>query len=379
MHDFIYLFPQLFLSYGGIQNVNEDTLRAMTRAYPAARHRVLLYHNRMVPEDTDDLGKEVVFIPSGTYTGPSQLRFALSFTKALLEKRPDLILVGHIGLAPLAWLAQQILGVPYVIWTHGIEVWELRNKMRLASLRNADRIVAVSRRTCQELAALDPALSERTVVIPNAVRDHFRPGSGESVRQRLALGGKRVLLTIARLASAERYKGYDTVLQALPQVLERVPETRYVLVGDGDDLPRVRDLANGLGVSHAVVFAGPVPDHELPAYYNACDLFVMPSKLEGFGIVFIEALACGKPVIAGDQDGARDAVRDGSLGRMVDPDDPCHLARAILEFIEGQSPLDLTDSSRLRRECLQHFGFAAFDKRVRGLILWMEDNKERDL
>ena len=373
--DCLYLFPQLFGAPGGIQTVNGDTLRAMTRVCPSARHRVLLYQDREVPRPAPPVtdGGRVRFVPCGRAGGASRFRFAWAFAAALAERRPDLIVAGHAGLAPLAWLAKRVLGIPYVVWVYGVEVGRLRNRAQVAGLRHADRLVAVSRHTSRELSVVDSVAAGRTMVLPPAVRDSFRPGSGAEVRRRLGLDREPVLLTVARYDTGERYKGYDLVVRALPAVLRRRPDVRYVLAGRGRDLPRVRTLARGLGVDHAVVCAGAVADDALPAWYNACDLFVMPSRHEGFGIVFIEALACGKPVIAGDRDGARDALLDGRLGRLVDPDDASQLAEVILEFVTGRAPAALTDPETLSRECIRRFGFAAFERRVRDLIAGLDE------
>ena len=374
LRDCLYLFPQLFGAPGGIQAVSDDTLRALMRICPAARHRVLLYQDRRVPPGAAGAYRDVRFVPCGTAAGASRLRFARAFAGALLERRPDCILVAHAGLAPLAGLAKRLLGVPYVVWTYGVEIGRLRSRAQLAGLRAADRLVAVSRHTSRALAAVDPTAPGRTVILPPAVRDRFRPGRGaDDVRRRLGVGRGSVLLTVARYDPGVAYKGYDLVVRALPAVLAERPDVRYVLVGQGGDLPRVLALARELGVGHAVVCAGAVPDDALPAWYNTCDVFVMPSRAEGFGIVFIEALACGKPVIAGDRGGARDALLDGRLGRLVDPDDPGRLADAILEFITGQAPVALTDPARLSRECIRRFGFAVFERRVRDLIAGLNE------
>ena len=365
--DCLYLFPQLFGAPGGIQTVNGDTLRAMTRVCPAARHRVLLYQDREVPGPSRN-GDRIHFTPCGRAAGASRFRFARAFAAALIERRPDIIVAGHAGLAPLSWLAKRVFGIRYVVWLYGVEVGRLRSRAQRAGLRNADRLVAISRHTSRELTAVVPTATGRTVIAAPAVRDQFRPGSGADVRRRLGLDREPILLTVARYDASQRHKGYDLVLRALPAVLDRRPDVRYVLVGQGDDLPRVHALARALGVDHAVVCAGAVSDDALPAWYNACDLFVMPSRHEGFGIVLAEALACGKPVIAGDRDGARDALLDGRLGRLVDPDDAGRLADAILEFVTGRAPAALTDPETLSRECIRRFGFAAFERRVRDML-----------
>ena len=368
LRDCLYLFPQLFGAPGGIQAVNDDTLRAVIRACPAARHRVLLYQDRAVPAESAAMDSQVRFLPCGVGEGASRVRFTRAFAGALIQKRPDLIVVGHAGLAPLAWIAKRLFGVPYVVWVHGVELRRLRGPVQRAGIRGADRLVAVSRHTKRELAGMDADAAGRAVVLPNTVRERFRPGGGDGVRQGLGLDREPVLLTVARYDPGERYKGYDLVVRALPSVLARCPDVRYVLVGEGDDLPRVQELADGLGVGRALISAGRVSDEALPAWYSAADLFVMPSQGEGFGIVFLEALACGRPVIAGDRDGARDAVLDGRLGRMVDPSDADALADAIVEFLTGRAPAELTDPARLRRVCLEHFGRAAFEERIRKLL-----------
>ena len=364
----VYLFPQLALSRGGIQAVNEDTLRALVGAWPDARHRVLLYLNRTPPPLPGGADGNVRALPCGLRSRRlAKLRFAGVFGK-LAARRPDLVVVGHVDLAPLAWLAQRALRIPYVVWAYGIDVWGLRAGLRAASLRHADRVVAISRYTAREVAALDAGIEDRTAIVPPAVGDRFRPGGGEELRRRLGLVGARVLLTVGRLSAAERYKGVDTVLHALPKLLARAPDVRYVVAGDGDDLPRLRALAGRLGVSDATVFAGAPPDGDMPGYYNACDLFVMPSRREGFGIVFAEALACGKPVVAAAAGGAPDAILDGGLGRLVEPGDADGTAQAVLDFLDGRWPPALTDPARLRRLCLEHFGFTVFERRVRDLV-----------
>ncbi len=368
LHDVLYLFPMLFGPPGGIQAVCRDILRAMTRGWPAASHRVLLYQDREVPAEAGEAFGDALLLPCGTAHGPSRFRYTRAFAGAIGRRRPGLVVAGHAGLAPLAAWSKRLLGVPFVVWLHGIELRRRRGRSRSAALRRADRLVTVSRHTRRELAAFAPAAGPRSVVLPNAVHDRFRPGGGAAVRERLGLDRAPLLLTVARYDAGESYKGYDLVLRALPEVLARCPDARYLLVGRGDDLPRVRALARDLGVDRAVVCAGAVSDEELPAWYDACDLFVMPSKGEGFGLVYVEALACGKPVIAGNRDGARDALMDGRLGRMVDPDDPDGLVEVILEFLTGEAPAELTDPVRLRRECLRHFGFAAFEERVRNLV-----------
>ena len=124
----------------------------------------------------------------------------------------------------------------------------------------------------------------------------------------------------------------------------------------------------GQGVADRVVFAGAIPNEELPRYYNLADIFVMPSKNEGLGIVYLEALACGKPVIASATGGARDALLDGRLGQLVDPDDIAAIAEAIVRTLNGDAPNHLTDPQTLTSLVRQHFGFERYAEALESLI-----------
>ncbi len=141
-------------------------------------------------------------------------------------------------------------------------------------------------------------------------------------------------MTVSRLASSERYKGQDRVIRILPRLRSEHPDIVYLVVGDGDDRPRLEALALECGVTEQVVFVGRVSQDELPDYFRLADVFVMPSTGEGFGIVFLEAMASGANVIAGNQDGSRDALGDGALGTLVAPDNLDELASAIRSALD---------------------------------------------
>jgi len=258
--------------------------------------------------------------------------------------------------------------VPYVLVAHGIDAWRLSSRARKRALRKADLVLAVSRHTRDCLIqkiGLDP---KRIQILPNT----FSP-------ERFAIGPKSprllhkygltpktpVILTVCRLAGAERYKGYDQMIRALPRILSEIPDARYLLVGTGPDRGRIEKLVADLGVQDGVVFAGFVPDEELSEHYNLCDLFAMPSKAEGFGIVYLEALACGKPVLAGNKDGSRDAVNDGELGLLVDPDDTAAIASEIIRVLFRRHPHpNLFRPQLLRQRVPELFGFETFKRKV---------------
>src|SRR5262249_8703857 len=150
-----------------------------------------------------------------------------------------------------------------------------------------------------------------------------------SLVDRYGLHSSKVMLTVGRMAAEERYKGFDEVINVLPQLLQRLPDLKYLIVGDGSDRGRLEDMVKVLGLSQYVIFAGRVLEGEKVAPYHLADAFVMPSYGEGFGIALIEAAACGIPIVGSSVDGSRDALLDGRLGRMVDPKTPNKLIEAI--------------------------------------------------
>src|SRR5262249_13068089 len=155
---------------------------------------------------------------------------------------------------------------------------------------------------------------------PNTVTSGYTPRPRrDDLISRHGLMGRRIILTVGRLAASERYKGHDRLIAALPGVLLRVPDIAYLIVGGGDDQSRLEHLASESGITDRVTFAGHVPDEELPDYFALAHVFAMPSTGEGFGIVFLEAAATGVQIIGGNRDGSVDALAEGRIGRLVDP------------------------------------------------------------
>src|SRR5207249_635283 len=147
----------------------------------------------------------------------------------------------------------------------------------------------------------------------------------------------KILLTVARLAKSERYKGIASVIRAMTSVIRSVPDAYYVIVGDGDDRPELQNLVNSLKLSSHVIFAGLRSDRELAQYYNSCDIFVMPSSKEGFGLVYVEAMAFGKVVVASREGATPEIVVDGQTGILVDPGRPKELETSIIHLLENDS------------------------------------------
>ena len=189
----------------------------------------------------------------------------------------------------------------------------------------------------------------------------------EALEEKYGIRSRPVILSLARL-SAHEHKGQDRVLKAFVHVLERLPDAVCLVVGGGQDHRIDEVLSEHPQIRKNVIFTGTIANEERLDYYNLADVYVLPSKYEGFGIVFIEALACGIPVVASDGYGCREGLLDGQLGVLVDPDDPESIAKALLDILDRPEGNKLFDREQLRQKTLDIYGLDNWDARVRHLV-----------
>jgi phosphatidylinositol alpha-1,6-mannosyltransferase len=329
-----------FGGHGGIAQYDRDLLSSLADAKPKdvkIRSIAVLPRHAQAP----------IRFPSGIrqmHPQAGRLAYTLKALAIALSQRVDVVFCGHLYMAPLAALIAKLKGARLIVQAHGIEAWQRPARLQRAALEAADLVLCVSRYTRERIldwAAIPP---ERVFVLPNTVRNIFTPGDGEALRRTLGLEGKRVLLTVGRMDSRERYKGHDLVLAAIPRLLTKGYDIAYVVVGEGNDRMRIEDLAHDMGISERVHFLGAVEPQFLIEAYRMADLFVMPSSGEGFGIAFLEAMASGTPAVGLAKAGALDALADGELGTLTSesdfasaiadqlsraPGDPLALAEAV--------------------------------------------------
>ncbi len=355
-------FPGLLESRGGIQVYSNFLLEALTDLYPNLDYDVCLKHSTCV--QSFGLAK-ARFHCAGTW--PLFLRtpaFAAQIAGLGLWQRPDLVIATHLNFTIAAYWLKRLAGIPYWAIAHGVEAWGIQRPELKRALQQADRILAVSGYTRDRLLKeqnLDPS---RVSLLPNTFDpSRFQPAPKPAyLLERYGLKPEQpILLTVARLAEVERYKGYDRVLAALPQIRQAIPNIHYLIVGKGNDQLRIEQLIAQFQLQDCVTLAGFVPDQQLCDYYNLCDVFAMPSKREGFGIVYLEALACGKPTLGGNQDGAIDALCGGELGALVNPDDVDAIAQTLIQILQGTyaHPL-LYKPELLRQSVIETYGFGRF-------------------
>ncbi|HEY9647161.1 MAG TPA: glycosyltransferase [Chroococcidiopsis sp.] len=365
-------FPNLFEFKGGIQVYLLDWLNALVRL-PRSRPWVVFDKLDRAEPAVNPYTDHVAFWFSGRVPKPLQtLHFAWSLVREALRQRPRLIICGHLNFAPVALLISRLTGIPYWIVVYGVDAWSVRDRLKQAALHRAERVVSISGYTRDRLIAEQHLPAEVIPLLPvtfDASRFAIAPKPAHLIYRYGLHPDQPIILTVTRLSREDGYKGYDQILRALPQIRQQVPNVHYILVGKGDDRPRVERLIAELGLQDCVTLTGFVPDRELNNHYNLCDVFVMPSKGEGFGIVYLEALACGKPTIGGNQDGAIDALQHGELGVLVDPDDVQAIAQVTTQVLlkTCDHPL-LYQPERLRQRVIEIFGFERFQATLADLL-----------
>jgi glycosyltransferase involved in cell wall biosynthesis len=372
---YLFVFLEIFSCEGGIQSYVQDIFRSYLSLDNVPAAAVFLLRDRPCNHSfQSSLLNFRYFYTKFSAVGRMQLMLAV--LGYVLRHRPQRVFCGHINLAPLVWAICQPLGIPYTVLTYGKEVWEPLPKFQQLALQQADRIWTISRYSRDRACASNQLNPERIKLLACAVDgDRFTPApkSSELVEQ-YGLANSLVLVTVARLWSGDIYKGVDVTIRALPTIAQAIPTVKYLVIGRGDDQPRLAKLAEELGMADRVVFAGFVPTEDLTEHYRLADAYVMPSQ-EGFGIVYLEAMACGIPVLAGDADGSADPLQDGTLGWQVPHRDPSAVAAACIEILQAKQALlrgEIHDrrcnGEWLRQQAIDLFGKAALAQQLKLLL-----------
>ena len=349
------LSPELFRAEGGIARIMRLYLKALGGiAGPGGRVDSLVLND--APGDDPRLAR-YTDAQFGGQIGCAGRKG--TFVRATLRRarRADILVCGHLHQLPVAWLAKAFNPrLKYYLVAHGIEVWRPYGWLERRALRGADRVLCVSEFTRRQLLRFFPALpAEKLTVVPNALDPFFAPAADNPAPS--AHFETPRLLTVSRLTAADSYKGIDTLIEALPLIRRDHPFARLRVVGRGDDLVRLQGLAASFGVTGAVDFLGAIDDDALLAEYGACDIFALPSRREGFGLVYLEAMTRGKPCIGARAGGVPEVIHD-AVGQLVEYGNIPNLAAAVADLVRHPR-----DSEVVRR----HAGTFAYDVFARRL------------
>ena len=283
----------------------------------------------------------------GAWRRPARgLLAGLHLARLLARRKVGYLLCGQVlslGV-PMRLLATS-RGLPYAVFVHGADVFDFRDRPLWAGLirwvlRGADAVIVNSRFTAELVSRDYPGAARRVLVLPMGVdaAAPVAPGAVKALRLRYGLGDGPVLLTVARLVES---KGHDVVIDALPEILMRHPDTRYLIVGDGPHREALEARAARRGVARSVIFAGRIAGAEMAAHYRLATIFLLMSRstgcydgLEGYGLALLEASSHGLPVVGGRTGGIPEAVRDGRSGLVLPPEDTRGLARELNDLLD---------------------------------------------
>ncbi len=369
--NYLFCFLEIFSSEGGIQSYVQEILKAYLSVTAATNSQqqaeILLLRDSPDCNNLDDSQNLKFYYLKTENLWFGRLKFGTKLLTCLLQNRPQRVFCGHIKLAPLIQSLCEPLGIPYTILTYGKEVWETLPLKYQIAMKQADRIWTISRYTRDRTCCNNQLNSEKFQIVPCTVDGNlFAIGpKPQHLLAKYNLTGAKILMTVARLRSTDSYKGVDVTIQALPQIAKTFENVKYLVIGRGDDRSRLAKLALNLGVADRVIFAGFVPTENLAAHYRLADAYVMPSQ-EGFGIVYLEALACGIPVLAGDADGSADPLQDGKLGWRVPHRNSEAVAVACMEMLKGEDRR--CDRNFLREQTLAAFSFQSLCQSLIGIL-----------
>lgn len=314
---------------------------------------------------------EEKYLPQKNFHGYSRQKISFVLSSLSKSYKSNVVILSHINLLPVGFCIKLISPkTKLLLFAHGIEVWGPLSAIKKIMLHKCDRILAVSSFTKAKLEKELSISPEKILVLNNCLDPFLLPSANKkknkSLLAQLKLDDEAViLLTVTRLSSQEMYKGYDKVLHAVKELLPRYPNLTYILAGKADEAEkkRVNSIIRSLGISRQVRCTGFIPEDELINYFNTADIFIMPSGGEGFGIIFIEAMFYGLPVIAGNKDGSADALLQGRLGMLIDPGNQSAINNALEKMLVNRL-LFSPDKELL----MQHFSFEVYKHNLKKIF-----------
>jgi len=348
----------IFAVRGGIPRFNQMLCLALDRLAPQLGLQVTVVSQDDTEEDYRRAGspwRHLRLVP-----GRGPLRLAIGTLGRCMRQRPDLMLIGLMGMSPVGVLCRPWVRGGFGFVAHGLDIWDETRASRIACGRRARFVLAVSNYTAQSVHDTVGLAKERIQLLPNTLDPGFH---SQPVEQTGESQGPPELLTVSRLTAQESMKGVDHTIRAFAEIGRKHPDARYRIVGEGSDKPRLQELARSLGIGERVIFEEGLSDDELARRYRDCSLFVMPSGQEGFGIVFLEAMRFGKPCIGGDAGGTPDVIIDGETGFLVPFADVAALESA-LDRLLGDTALRRRFGLAGGRRLEQRFVFERYQERV---------------
>ncbi|HEY1793402.1 MAG TPA: glycosyltransferase family 4 protein [Opitutaceae bacterium] len=321
--DALLLAPEIFATDGGIARILRLYLKALCETAGTESRVHLVALNDSLVDSTELRKYSTSRLADWRVCGRSKRDFIT--TTLRMGRQVDRVVCGHVAQLPVAWAASKLNSrMEYYLVAHGIEVWRPFTLLERRALKGARRIFCVSDYTRQQLLGHCPLPEGRAVVLPNALDPHLAP---KVVRP--ASETAPIILSISRLSIADGYKGINHLIAAIPEVLEAIPEARLRIVGRGDGLVRLQAQVAKLKIGKAVQFTGFRSDQELNEDLDSCRIFALPSRKEGFGLVYLEAMAHGRPCLGARSGGVPEVITPGT-GELIEYGDVHAISTALI-------------------------------------------------
>ncbi len=362
----LFLTLKTFSSTGGIEKVNKVAGKAIYELGMEAGDSLKVFSMYDKPSDVDER-----YFPESVFTGFGVKKILFVVKSIFYGMKCDVVILSHINLSLAGYLIKLFSPkTKLVLIAHGIEAWKklpLRKKNRVLQ---CDQILAVSEFTKKTMMQINHIPESKFKVLNNCL-DPFLQEPVKNEKSEVLLKRYRlkrddtILMTLTRLSAKERYKGYDIVLESLNKLKESYPGLKYLVVGKYDEIEkeRLEKMIESFDLKGHVIFAGFIPDAELADHFNLADVYIMPSEKEGFGIVFIEAMYYCKAVIAGNKDGSVDALLNGRLGLLVNPDSEDEISIAIKKILSNKKQYIPN-----RQLLMENFSYPVYKEKWAGIL-----------
>jgi glycosyltransferase involved in cell wall biosynthesis len=364
------LFPDL-LPVGGVQMAGRQLAAVLTKI---ARQRGMQTHFISL---NDPMGIHTASAAGVEFNfkgfGRSKTKFATEGLR-FAKKSPQLILAAHPNLAvPGALIklrsANQKRAAALIVCSHGVEVWQPLSRLRRSSLKQADQVFAPSSDTARKLSDVQKVDSNKISVLHWGLDPDFvdLAAASEKASRPERMPNGPYILSVGRWAAAERYKGFDTLIRVMPKLIESFPDLQLVFIGEGDDRSFLEKIATEYRVAGRTHFVSGLSRPDLAAAYRHCEVFALPSGGEGFGLVFLEAMALGKPVIGGNHGGTPDIIEDSGTGFLVTHGNKEEL-EARLRVLLGSESVRVRMGDKGRERVYREFSFAKFSSNFESAV-----------
>lgn len=366
------LLPEVYSRKGGIQTYNKCLINALYEISRKGNYSLTVHILNDQKKDLETdlfINKNIISLKA---FNQNKIVFALLTIYEIFSS--DIIIFGHINFLPITRVAYAIKRhfKSYLI-VHGIDAWKRLKNSDIKTLLRINNILSVSNFTKDELCKFNPLNKERVLILSNTLDPEFEYNYKDTksvsvTREKLSLPHGKMILTVSRLQKVDSYKNIDLLIKALPEIVEEIPDTFYVIIGRGDDTERLKQIAKYYRMDKKVIFKEDVELNNLLSFYNTCDLFVLPSLKEGFGIVFLEAMYFSKACIGADAGGIPEVIKNGETGILCNPNNIRELSLAVIKLLKDDKlRAEMGKSGKKRLE--EYFSFEMFKKNLEKILL----------